>query len=782
MKKNAFFLFLFVRALVVAQQLTVRGTVYDENQNPLEGATVSVVDTKIGVITTPSGDFELKLPSGKYSLQIAFVGYQTQTVRVAVNKDKPSKINVFLYPSATLLDEVLVSAVRATSSIPVTYSNLSKKEIAKRNLGQDIPILLNYLPSVISSSDAGAGIGYTYLNIRGSNSERINVTINGIPYNDAESHGTFWVNLGDFASSTENLQIQRGVGTSTNGSGAFGASLNILTDAVSENPGGEISNSFGSFGSRKHTVKFTTGSIDEHFEISGRFSKIHSDGYVDRAFTDLKSYFLQASYSDKNTLIKSITFGGAERTYQSWFGLDPKQLLEDRRQNPYTYKNEVDDYQQNHYQFHWNEKLNKHWSTNLGLNYTKGAGFFEQYKADEQASDFNNLIEDGSDVIVRRWLDNHFYVLNFNTNYTEDSLNIITGISYSNYLGDHFGEVIWGSAVSEGTAIGDRYYFSDARKTDLSIFSKVNYQINEKVSAYLDLQGRFINYQTAGLSSDRTPLDVDAKFNFLNPKVGFIYKITDDNRLYLSYSRANREANRNDFENGISSPETLDDIEFGWRYKSNHTRLNVNVYHMNYKNQLVLTGAIDDVGAPIRATSGKSYRLGIELDADINLTEQLSVKSNATLSTNKNQDFTASIDGVLQNLGNTPLSFSPNAIVGTIIGYQVTDKLQISFLSKFVGKQYMSNLNSRVSALDVLEDYLTNDLNFVYQINTQKVFNAIIITGVVNNIFNIEYVDRGYYYTYDDTWSNSGMTTTVDGAGYYPQATANFLVGVTLKF
>ena len=780
MKKITIFLFLFVSVLTNAQKVTVSGKIVDKNQKNLTGATVLVKETNQGLSSDLDGNFSFRLNKGSFTIQVSYIGFKTIEKNVYLDKDKV--ITIVLYEDDNVLDEVLVSAVRATSSIPVTYSNLSKKELAKRNLGQDIPVLLNYLPSVISSSDAGAGVGYTYLNVRGSNSERINVTINGIPYNDPESHGTFWVNLGDFASSTENLQLQRGVGTSTNGSGAFGASLNILTDAISENAGGEISNSFGSYGTRKHTVKFTTGKINEHLEVSGRFSNIHSDGYVDRAFTDLKSYFLQASYKDENTLIKAVSFGGAERTYQAWYGLDPQQLKEDRRQNPYTYENEVDDYKQNHYQIHWNEQLNSHWSTNLGLNYTKGAGFFEQYKAAENAADFNNLIEDGSDVIVRRWLDNDFYVLNFNTNYNDERLNFISGISYSKYTGDHFGEVIWGSNLASGVSFGDRYYFSDAKKTDMSVFSKATYEINEKVAAYLDLQGRFVSYKTAGLTSNRNPLDVDAKFNFFNPKAGFIYKIAAQNSVYLSYARANREANRNDFENGVSSPEILDDIELGWRYKSDQIQLNTNIYYMRYKNQLVLTGAIDDVGAPIRATSGKSYRLGLEIDADIKLNDQFSIKSNAAFSTNKNEDFTAPIDGNLLNLGNTPLSFSPNVIVGNMLVYQPKDNFQISFLSKYVGEQFMSNLNSSVSKLDVLDSYFTSDLNFVYEIATKKVFDAIIISGLINNIFNTEYVDRGYYYTYDDTWSNPGSSTTVDGAGYYPQATRNFLVGVTLKF
>ena len=779
MKKITIFLFLFVSVLTNAQKVTVSGKIVNKNQEVLAGATVLVKETNQGISTDLDGNFTFKLNKGPFTIKVSFIGFKTIEKNVYVDKDKA--FTIVLYEDDNVLDEVLVSAVRATSSIPVTYSNLSKKELAKRNLGQDIPILLNYLPSVISSSDAGAGVGYTYLNVRGSNSERINVTINGIPYNDPESHGTFWVNLGDFASSTENLQLQRGVGTSTNGSGAFGASLNILTDAVSEHAGGEISNSFGSYGTRKHTVKFTTGKINEHLEVSGRFSNIHSDGYVDRAFTNLKSYFLQASYQDENTLIKAVSFGGAERTYQAWYGLDPQQLEEDRRQNPYTYENEVDDYKQNHYQLHWNEQLNSHWSTNLGLNYTKGAGFFEQYKAEENADALNNLIEDGSDVIVRRWLDNNFYVLNFNANYKDEKLNFISGISYSKYTGDHFGEVIWGSNLASGVSFGDRYYFSDAKKTDMSIFSKATYEINEKVSTYLDLQGRFVSYKTAGLTSNRNPLDVDAKFNFFNPKAGFIYKIAAQNSVYLSYARANREANRNDFENGVSSPEILDDIELGWRYKSDQIQLNTNIYFMSYKNQLVLTGAIDDVGAPIRATSGKSYRLGLEIDADVKLNDQFSIKPNAAFSTNKNEDFTAPINGNLINLGNTPLSFSPNVIVGNMLIYQPKDNFQISFLSKYVGEQFMSNLNSSVSKLDVLDSYFTSDLNFVYEIATKKVFDAIIISGLINNIFNTEYVDRGYYYTYDYPDGN-GNTITGDGAGYYPQATRNFLVGVTLQF
>ena len=388
---------------------------------------------------------------------------------------------------------------------------------------------------------------------------------------------------------------------------------------------------------------------------------------------------------------------------------------------------------------------------------------------------------DGSDLIVRRWLDNDFYVANFNVNYFKEDLNIISGISYSNYTGDHFGEVIWGSDLAANTSIRDRYYFSDALKKDLSFFSKATFSISKKLSGYLDLQGRFVSYKTSGLTDDRVPINVDANFNFFNPKAGFIYRMADDSDLYFSFARAHREPNRNDFENGVSTAERLDDFELGWRYKRERFKLNANSYFMNYTDQLVLTGAIDDVGAPIRATSGKSYRLGLELDTDYQLSESFSIQSNAALSTNRNQDFNAFVFGELKNLGDTPLSFSPGVIVGNRFTYAPNEHFQLAFLSKYVGEQYMSNLRSEVSDLDVLEAYFTSDLNFVYQIQPKSVFKSITFTALINNIFNAEYVDRGYYYTYDYPGEN-GETITADGAGYYPQATANFLAGVTFKF
>jgi iron complex outermembrane receptor protein len=674
------------------------------------------------------------------------------------------------------LDEVLVKAVRVKPNAPITHSNITKEDIAKRNLGQDIPILLNYLPSVVSSSDAGAGIGYTYLRVRGSDATRVNVTINGIPYNDAESQGTFWVNLGDFASSVESLQLQRGVGTSTNGSGAFGASLNILTDAISKTPFWELSNSFGSFDTRKNTTKFSTGLMNEHVEISGRVSRIYSDGYVDRAFTDLKSYFLQGNYVDENTIVKAITFGGKEKTYQSWAGLDKTQLEEDRTQNPYTYENETDNYWQNHFQLHWNETVNSNWATNIGLNYTRGKGYFEQFKDERSAADYNNLINEGSDVIVRRWLDNHFYVFNANIAYNKNGLEIISGISYSDYTNDHYGEVISGSDLAVGTSAGDRYYLSVSDKSDFSVFSKATFKLNDKLQVFLDLQNRIVNYATIGLTSQRVPIDIDANFSFFNPKLGVTYDLNPNNSLYASYARANKEPNRNDFESNATdvTHEELNDFELGWRHESERLRLNANVYYMQYNNQLVLTGVLDDVGEYLRENVNKSYRLGLELDANVVLSDEFSLNSNLAVSRNKIQDLTIDRDGSLQNLGETNIAFSPNAISTNAIEYAPNSKFRTALIGKYVGEQYMSNTDTEASKLD---SYFVTDLNFSYTINFKSIFKSLVFTGMVNNLLDLEYEDRGY--TYLDTWSGP---TASEIQGYYPQATRNFLLGMTIIF
>ncbi|MFL2612412.1 MAG: TonB-dependent receptor [Flavobacteriaceae bacterium] len=687
------------------------------------------------------------------------------------------------------LDEVIVEAIRIDRSSPFSFSNVDKKDLELKNLGQDLPILLNFSPSVVTTSDAGAGIGYTGIRIRGVSPQSTNITINGIPYNDPESLGTFWVNLPDFTSSVESLQIQRGIGTSTNGSGAFGASINILTDKISQFAYTEISNSFGSYNTLKHTVKLSTGIVNDHFEISGRFSKIDSDGYIDRAYSDLKSYFIQANYFDENSLIKAITFGGHEKTYQSWDGITKEQMIENRRQNPYTYENEIDNYKQDHFQLHWSEQINNILSTNVSLNYTDGRGYFEQYRDDDSVETYSGIVksdldENGNetgttDLIRRRWLDNDFYVLNASLNYNYENLNLILSGSYSNYIGDHFGEVIWARNFDKNYSIRDRYYEGNGKKNDLSFFTKVSYKLKD-ILIYGDLQFRKINYKTTGITSDLINLKLDKKYNFFNPKIGITHNLNSNSLIYLSYSRANREPSRSDYENNPDiKPEKLNDLEFGYRLSSDKLELNLNTYYMLYNEQLVLTGAIDDVGAPIRTNSGSSYRVGIESEINLELSKKLDISSNLTLSSNKNKEVVSNYNGALTNFGKTNLSYSPNFITNNTINYKFTEKFSLSMLSKYVGKQFMGNTDAKNS---ILESYFVNDLNFNLKITPKRIFNEIIVSGLINNVLDKEYVSNGYYYTYDDTWSNPGETITLDGAGYYPQATRNFLVGLLLKF
>ncbi|WP_299524863.1 TonB-dependent receptor [Winogradskyella sp.] len=696
------------------------------------------------------------------------------------------------------LDEVLVKSVRVDAKSPITHTNVSKKEIAKRNLGQDIPILLNFLPSVVTTSDAGAGVGYTGIRIRGVSPQSTNITINGIPYNDAESLGTFWVNLGDFASSVESLQLQRGVGTSTNGSGAFGASINILTDAVSKESIGEISNSFGSFNTRKHTVKFSTGLINDHFEIAGRLSNISSDGYIDRASADLKSYFLQGAYIDSNTLIKAVIFGGNEVTYQAWNGITAEQLREDRTFNPsgqYTdddgniqfYDNEVDDYSQDHYQLHWNQQYNNNWSTTIGLNYTYGRGYFEQFREDDDFSTYgfeeltvNGAIVNTTDLIRRRWLDNDFYVINASANYKNNEIDMIFGGSFSHYDGDHFGEVIWAEFASQ-SEIRDRYYDGNAKKNDFSTFAKANYRLNDRIQLYGDLQVRNVNYETSGVNSNLTNFNVDENYTFFNPKAGITYALNDNNDFYFSYARANREPSRDEFENNPEiEPEQLNDFELGWRHRKGNFSFSANGYIMLYNEQLVFTGEINDVGAQLRDNSGESYRLGIELEAVVPVAPKLTLQPNLTLSTNKNRETIVPLNGELRNLGRTDIAFSPDIVAANAVVFQPIDNLQMSLLSKFVGEQFMSNTENPESKLD---SFFVNDFNVTYTLETNSIFKSIVFTGLVNNIFNEKFVSNGFFgsFDFDDPDSPTGVSTGFF-SGFYPQATTNFLVGLTLNF
>lgn len=683
------------------------------------------------------------------------------------------------------LEEVTVSAVRAKGKNPITFTNLSKKEIAPRNLGQDIPILLNYLPSVVTTTDAGNGVGYTYMRVRGADGSRINVTLNGIPFNDSESQGTFFVNLPDFASSLESIQLQRGVGTSTNGAGAFGASLNMQTKSYQEKGYAEIANSAGSFGTRKHTLAFGTG-LHNNFELNARFSNIASDGFIDRASSNLFGYFFNANYVTKTTLIKALAFGGKEKTYQAWYGIeDPEKLANDRTFNPagmyfdengnmQFYDDETDNYTQNHFQLHWSEKWSEKCITNTALHYTIGKGYFEQYREDETLADYNLPDFEGnaiSDLVRKRWLDNDFFGATFSLNYRTAKTDVLIGGAANRYLGDHFGEVVWTQYYVPNA---NRYYNNIGNKDDVNVYAKASQQVG-KLNFFADLQYRMVFYEATSFRFS----DVNDTFRFFNPKVGLNYELNDKNSFYAYFGVANKEPRRDDYESGSVKPERLFDYELGWKYNSKKVKVSANAFYMNYLNQLVLTGALNDVGSPIFTNSGKSYRLGLEIESVIAITDKLILNPNVTLSQNKNRDFYFQRDGVLQNLGSTDIAFSPNVVVGNSITFLPMKDFQIALLSKFVGDQFMGNIDSPKSKL---EAYFVNDLNASYEWKINKGVKSIIFSALVNNLFDLEYESNGYFYTYDDDWSNPGSVTTLEGAGFYPQAGINFLAGLTLKF
>ena len=685
------------------------------------------------------------------------------------------------------LEEVTVSAIKAKNDTPVSFVNLSKENIEKTNLAQDIPILLKNTPSVVTHSDAGAGIGYSSIRIRGSDQTRVNVTINGIPYNDSESMQVYWVDLPDFASSIENIQIQRGVGTSTNGPGAFGGSINIQTNSASESPFFEINNTLGSFGTVKNSVGFSTGFID-NFELSGRVSRIKSDGYIDRSGSNLRSYFLQGVYRDENTLIKVLNFAGHEITDQAWYGVDSSTLETNRKYNmageyydefgnTLYYEDQVDNYKQNHLQIHWNQIYQNGWNSNFGIHFTNGKGFFENY----------NLGYGSSDYIDRRWLDNDFYGILYSLNKRTEDFNANIGGSLNKYNGLHYGEYLWYDQINSPVNQYDfkeKFYDDFGDKGEFNIYAKIDYYITDKLTLYGDLQFRNIKYE-AGISANSTLTgyiedgfeNLDKSFNFFNPKFGLFYNLNDNNNLFFSFARAHREPTRTDYANGNPNEEKLDDFELGWKLNSNNLALSLNAFYMIYEDQLVLTGQRDINGYEIRRNIGESYRVGIEFDSSIKLNNKLNIETNFSLSENKNKDFYSTFDGNLKNFGNTDLAYSPNLIVNNILNFNPNKKVLISLRSKYVGEQFFAQTNSPISKL---ESFFINDINFVHDIDLPNISDDIKFKVLVNNLFDYKYSAYGGYYSYDIQEDN--QVKTYEGTYYYPQSGINILVGLDVKF
>ncbi len=783
-------------------QITLNGRATDaETGEPLAGAHILIDNTFRTAVSSATGYFRIPgLRPGTYLLKTTYVGYENQYDTVHVTQDLTLEIK--LKPAAIMGSEVIVSAVRAASNSPVTYSTITRKEIDKINLGQDMPYLLNMTPSVVTSSDAGTGIGYSSLRIRGTDLNRINVTINGIPLNDSESHGVWWVDLPDFASSTESIQIQRGVGTSTNGAAAFGASINIRTDDPEPLPYGEASISGGSYKTGKLSLRAGTGLISKRWSIDGRFSRIYSGGYIDRANADLTSFALSGGYFGKSSIVRLMVVNGVEKTYQAWDGVPGYMLDTNRTYNGLGafydengelqyYENQTDNYRQTHYHLNWLQDAGKFWDMTAAVHYTRGKGYYEEYKPDQDFADYgiSNAVYKSdtittSDLIRRRYLDNHFYGLTFGLNYDNRQwLDLTVGGAMSYYEGEHYGEIIW-SEIALQFGKDYRWYESRGEKTEANFFTKASFQVLPKLSLYGDIQVRQIDYRIQGTDNDLRDIGQNHQYTFVNPKIGTYYDFREQHHFYLSFGTANREPNRSaltDANPNRPAPgaETLYNAEAGYKFSSKLVSLNANLYYMHYKDQLVLTGKINDVGDPVMENVDRSFRSGLELSASALLMKNLRWDANTTFSINRIIGFTEYIDDwdhypeqIVRDLGNTDIAFSPNFIIGSNLAYEPVKSLIITLMTKFVGKQFIDNSSSPDRQLD---PYVVNDLLLSYTTKF-KALKQFTISLKVNNLTNARYETNAWVYRY----YSEGSYGKYDG--FFPQAGINFLVGVDLKF
>ncbi len=769
-------------------QFSIRGKVTDEEDRPLTGAHIILQKTYKSTVSDDNGEYSLtRIPEGKYSMKVSFIGHETVVKNIHLSKD--TTIIFTLETKAYIGDEVIITAIRADKKSPTTYENVDFEEIEKINMGQDLPYLIDQSPSTVITSDAGTGIGYTGIRIRGSDITRLNVTINGIPLNDPESQGVFWVDMPDIASSIDNIQIQRGVGTSTNGAAAFGGSINIQTTTLQPDPYGIVNSNAGSFNTFKNNVAFGTGLIKGKWSFDGRLSKISSDGYIDRAFADLKSFYFSGGYYGEKSMLKAVIFSGKERTYQAWGGVPKDSLETNRTYNPYTYENETDNYQQDHYQLHYTYQFNKNLHLNTSLFLIHGEGYYEQYKEAQAYVDYQlpdveigDTLITATDMIRQKWLKNDYYGLTYSLKYNKNKTNLIIGGSWNRFDGDHFGEVIW-AAYASNMEKDYQWYDNTGIKTDFNIFGKMNYQITDKINIYGDLQYRNVDYKIDGIHDDLRDISQNHTFNFFNPKAGLLFDLTKNQSLYFSFAVANREPNRSNYRDADEGyqpkAERLYDYEVGYKYTHPRYGLEANLYFMDYKDQLVLTGEINDVGAAIMTNVPDSYRAGIELMAGVQIFKFLKWDVNATFSRNKVRDFTEFIDNwsppyeqKKNHLGATDLSFSPEIVAGSMINYQSAIGLEISLNSKYVSRQYIDNTSSESRSLN---PYFINDLVINYTFKTNFI-REIGLNLMINNLFDIEYETYAWVYRY----YYKGAYYEMDG--YFPQAGINVMGGISLSF
>ncbi len=788
--KTKILLFLTVLLLCswnLLAQYRINGRISDQNKAVISTVSVLVEENGKYALSDENGTYSIEnLKPGTYHLIFQHLSYKD--VRKEVIVESNTKLDIVMEEKVIQYPSFTITSTRAGENTPGSYTNLEKSEIQSLNLGQDLPYLLEYTPSVVSTSDAGAGIGYTGIRIRGTDITRINVTVNGIPLNDAESQGVFWVNMPDFSSSVENIQIQRGVGTSTNGAAAFGSSINIETAAPSPKSFAIIDNSFGSFNTMKNNIEIGSGLIKNRFFFNARLSKIYSDGYIDRAFSDLKSFYLSGGMITKKHQLKILVFSGKEKTYQAWYGV-PKDSLETNRQyNPYEYENQTDNYQQDHYQLHYSFIPNETWKFQTALHYTKGKGYYEEYKDDQDFSDYalENLIIGGdtinqTDIIRQLHLDNDFFGITYAAMYSNNRLEFNLGGAANQYIGDHFGEIVWAEYMSNGD-YRHNWYNNQGKKTDINVYAKLNYALSEKFNLYLDVQQRIVDYSIKGIHRDFRDLTQEHHFNFFNPKAGIIYQWNKKQRAYFAFAVANREPNRSNYrdadDNYEPRPEQLFDYELGYNFYSKKFQLNTTVFYMDYKDQLVLTGEINDVGAAIMTNVENSFRSGIEIATAYHFTEKFLAEANCSFSQNKIKNYTQYVDNwddwsqEKTALGTTDIAFSPNIIANAIFSYNVFKDAKISLLNKYVGKQYIDNSSDENNILDA---YFLNNLRLEYGFNVKN-YCKLKFNFLINNIFDVKYETNAWLYRY----IYGGEEYVMDG--YFPQAGRNYLIGVRLEF
>jgi iron complex outermembrane receptor protein len=790
-------------ALVVcigaSAQSTLSGTITDEQGQPLPLVVVDLGDRSFGTTTDDAGAFTFsRVPNGSVRLRAALIGHQPIDTVFAMDGERTTALRMVTLTH--YIREAEVTALRAGDRGPFATSTVARERLEKINTVVDLPVLLEQEPSVVTTTDAGTGIGYTGLRIRGSDATRINVTVNGVPINDAESQAVFWVNMPDLASSAEDIEVQRGVGTSTNGPGAFGASINLRTNTVQPNAFGEVSAFGGSFNTQRYTARFGTGPLPLHgdkgqrFSLDGRLSSITSDGYIDRATSDLKSYFLQGAWVGATRSLRFITFSGKEVTYQAWNGVPREVVDTNRTYNEYTYDDQVDDYRQTHYQLLFDQRIGPDATLNITAFRVLGDGYFEQYREDDDMAFYgidpaviNGDTVTTTDLVRRRWLDNTLDGVNAAFERRIGPHRWVVGGSYSVYRGDHFGEVIW--ARYSGALDKDaHYYANDSRKTDANAYAKLNYVLAPRLDLFGDVQVRNVKHNFLGYDSDLRNVTQEVDFTFFNPKAGVQYKVADGRKAYASVAIANREPNRDDLTEtspeSRPTPEHLTDLELGYEHRTARLVAGVNGYYMDYRDQLVLTGELNDVGYALRTNVPSSYRAGVELTLAAQLSRRLVWRANTTVSRNRVRDYTEYLDDYDNGgqqavvVGESELSFSPSVIAGSELGYRFWDNAakgnaELTLVTKYVGEQYLDNTASADRALDA---YLANDVRVNVSFLGVKGLKRIDLNLTVRNLFSELYESNGWVYSYVYEGRRNDLVNV------FPQAPLNVLGGVMLRF